>query len=348
MENNFEKVYAEVHRLKEKEENNIKLEKQYDVIREEQAEAMAKGIMKLDKIFADFEKKAEASQDECEAQIKIIKKELTRSNTEHEREISNLHNTTKRQGDSIMSLQRQVEDIMLEKVQSMMKQEVIESIKKDITYKYDTLCTMLEKHKKKYKEIETNVESIKGNINTSLSEVKNMYKVNDEINSLRKGYEGINEKLNIVSKSHKLLTKQHKGTLLSKCDIDVIKELQEQKCKLGVIQRKVEELDLTVLEANKINKLNVDNLLLQVKNLQLSTKVEFSARQDTSCRMISMEGRTDKENKSFVYLNDEDQGKRFVVKLLKTGRPKTPARVGKIFVEKDLTSLETSKEPSLS
>eukprot|EP01022_Parablepharisma_sp_SALTPOND_P016611 TRINITY_DN247_c0_g1_i3.p1 TRINITY_DN247_c0_g1~~TRINITY_DN247_c0_g1_i3.p1 ORF type:complete len:448 (+),score=83.42 TRINITY_DN247_c0_g1_i3:2246-3589(+) len=94
-------------------------------------------------------------------------------------------------------------------------------------------------------------------------------KVNNKLNTLSKEYQALKQELNDKIAVKNEPTDQTAVKKAAELDT-TLRELEGYKQKVGALQKRMRELDLATSEANRVNKLNIDNLALQVKNLELS------------------------------------------------------------------------------
>ena len=312
---------------------------------------MSKAIMKLDKIFAEFEKKAEESQIKCENKIKTMKKDITRNTTKMENEIKELKTNFQRNLGIINTLQKEINEfnINLQKSQSSTKTEVLNTIIKDIsnvTKQYNNSIEILEAQKKMQTAMQSDINDMNIIIGNFVSSTEK------DFNELRKNYNNVHDKFNVISKDLKEFKidlnstlKQELSDIIKKSDLDtyIKKELKDQKQKLNTFQNRINDLNLNFAEGNKINSLNLDNLSFQIKNL-VRIKGKSPTRIGTPCGISKFEDiKTNKKqscknfnkentNKSFVLtdasnIEQNDVGRKLVVRLARNIKPKTPARL---------------------
>ena len=182
-------------------DNKERIEKLENVTNKEaQTETIAKGFVKLDKVFAGFEKKAEEKQRKCEIEIETIRKELIQNKIKMEEELNCISTDKVKYEEVIEPLRQDINNFMtqyrsiLSKImeQSEMQRKKLEALiqsKHDVTdYKklredFIELMSKVNVVSKEQKSTKETLSKVEGTMKERVSLVENkMLELNQLLN----------------------------------------------------------------------------------------------------------------------------------------------------------------------
>jgi len=322
----FRKELADLKGEQIKNKNEIIIVKETcDKLKNDQNDVVVNAFMKLDKDFANFEKKSEESQQKCENEILNSKQEMAKNSIENAQKIETFNSKIEKNTNEIIEISKKIQEFdikysqnsqeILNKINSCensselakniakMQAEFSEKVSqisietKNTTCEQQKISEKFVENFKKQEELDNALKFIKLDLSEKIAsvdksilnicETQKMSETQKNIDLLKKGLAAMNTKIVAFLKDQQLIKQTLSEKLMKKEEISeqklsgitpeksvefeqALKELESTKQKMAGIQKKIREIDLQTSEANRVTKLNIDNLALQVKNLELS------------------------------------------------------------------------------